>query len=178
MLKSIFTFLAVCFLATTIIAQDAPKYVGAKKCAGACHKKEKQGEQYKKWEEGPHSKAYINLKAADAEAVNNEACLKCHATAAGVDASLLEETFNIEDGVQCEACHGPGSEYKPMKIMKDREKSIEKGLVVWADEAAIKEMCLTCHDVANKTEGHPEPEEAFNFETMYPTVAHPIPEKK
>jgi hypothetical protein len=44
--------------------------LGAKKCAGACHKKEKQGEQYKKWQEGPHSKAYINLKAADAEAVN------------------------------------------------------------------------------------------------------------
>jgi cytochrome c peroxidase len=95
--------------------------------------------------------------------LTNDACLKCHATAAGVDAKLLEETFSIEDGVQCEACHGPGSEYKSMKVMKNRDKSIEAGLVVWADEAAIKEMCITCHDVANKTEGHPEPEEAFNL---------------
>lgn len=177
MLKSIILFICVVFLSSTIIAQDAPQYIGAKKCAGACHKKEKQGEQLKKWEESPHSQAYVNLKAADAEAVTNNDCLKCHATAAGVDAKLIADSFSIEDGVQCEACHGPGSEYKSMKVMKKIDDAVAAGLVVWEDDKAIEAMCLTCHDTANKTEDHPAPEKAFNFAEMYKTIAHPKPEK-
>ena len=57
-------------------------------------------------------------------------CLKCHATGASADMP----------GVQCESCHGPGSDYKSMKVMKDHEASLAAGLVI-PDEAT----CLTCH---------------------------------
>ena len=64
-----------------------------------------------------------------------------------------------------------------MKVMKKQEDAIAKGLVVWADDAAIEAMCLTCHDVANKGEGHAKPKKEFNFAEMYKTIAHPKPEK-
>jgi YVTN family beta-propeller protein len=36
-------------------------------------------------------------------------CLGCHATAADVGPRWTEATFDVTDGVQCEACHGAGS---------------------------------------------------------------------
>ncbi len=35
-------------------------------------------------------------------------CLSCHSTAADEGARWTTETFRFENGVQCEACHGPG----------------------------------------------------------------------
>ena len=50
-------------------------------------------------------------------------CLKCHVLGKDIDPAELESTFNKEDGVQCETCHGPGSEYKKLTIMKDKQKA-------------------------------------------------------
>jgi hypothetical protein len=60
-----------------------------------------------------------------------DACLQCHAT--NHDAAM--------PGVQCEACHGPGSEYKSLSIMKDKEKAIAAGLVL-----PTQETCNKCHN--------------------------------
>ena len=38
------------------------------------------------------------------------------------------EGFHLEDGLQCEACHGPGSEYAPEEIMKDQTQAMTHGL--------------------------------------------------
>jgi len=43
-------------------------------------------------------------------------------------------------GVQCEACHGPGADYKKMSVMKDLEKAKANGLVV-----ANQTTCDGCH---------------------------------
>jgi nitrate/TMAO reductase-like tetraheme cytochrome c subunit len=86
-----------------------------------------------------HAKAFERLEAEDQA---NEECLTCHAT--GKSAEM--------PGVQCEACHGPGSDYKGMKVMKDPEASLAAGLVI-PDEAS----CLTCHTGAP----HEQPE--FDF---------------
>lgn len=166
-------------LAFTNDKQDDEKkygFIGAKKC-GMCHKKEKDGAQLQKWEESAHAKAYENLKAADAEAVKNDACLKCHATGAGSDPELNDKKFSVEEGVSCEACHGPGSEYKSMKIMKDQQKSIENGLIVWEDDKAIEKMCLDCHGMDAKSAAY-EAHEAkeFKFEEMYGKIKHNKPE--
>jgi hypothetical protein len=77
--------------------------------------------------------------------------LGCHAT--GASAEL--------PGVQCEACHGPGSEYKSMKVMKDREASIAAGLIV-PDEAT----CRGCHEKA------PHEVPAFDYASMKDTGVH------
>ena len=42
--------------------------------------------------------------------------------------------------LDCEGCHGPGSAYKTMAVMKDPAKARDAGLVMPA-----KEFCATCH---------------------------------
>ena len=77
--------------------------------------------------------------------VESPECLRCHAT--GWDLSeeqrtqFLKPAFKIEDGVQCETCHGPGEDYKTLKIMKDRSLALKAGLMI-GDE----KLCLTCHN--------------------------------
>ncbi|MBU1097399.1 MAG: cytochrome c family protein [Bacteroidetes bacterium] len=149
-------------------------YIGSAKC-GMCHKKDDDGAQLKIWEASAHAKAYKNFVAKDAANAKNESCLKCHATGAGSDPKLNDAKFSIEDGVQCEACHGAGSEYKSMKVMKDQKASIEAGLIVFADDKAIETQCLTCHDNKNKPEKHVKGD--FKFEEMYKKIKHNKPAK-
>ena len=42
--------------------------------------------------------------------------------------------------LDCEGCHGPGSEYKAIAVMKDSAKARAAGLVIPA-----KGFCVTCH---------------------------------
>jgi len=103
---------------------DEPTYVGASKCK-ICHKVE-----YASWETLPHAKAFDRLKP---EEQSKAECLTCHAT--GNNAEL--------PGVQCEACHGEGSGYKSIKIMKDPDAANAAGLL-HPDEAT----CKRCHENA------------------------------
>ena len=149
------------------------KYIGASGCK-MCHTAKKRGEQYPIWSKGPHAKAYETLageeskKRAKELGIDNpqksEKCLPCHVTAYGVPEELLGPKFAIEEGVSCEACHGPGSEYKKMNIMKSRELSLKNGLVL-ADE----KKCLECHNEKNP---FPKP---FKFEEYVKKIAHPTP---
>ncbi len=140
-------FLLIAFFSSALYGQDAKahKFIGAKKC-GMCHKKAKVGEQLKIWKESQHAKAYKTLQteAADkiaaekgfkTKAVETDECLACHTLGSNVDASLFDKKFKIEDGVQCETCHGAGSAYKAKKVMKSREESVKKGLIVFENEA-------------------------------------------
>ncbi|MCB1125309.1 MAG: cytochrome C554, partial [Verrucomicrobiae bacterium] len=47
-------------------------------------------------------------------------CLECHTTGHGQPGTDFLESFDPRDGVQCEACHGPGSDYSPEQTMKDK----------------------------------------------------------
>ncbi|NIS60988.1 MAG: hypothetical protein GTO13_09890 [Proteobacteria bacterium] len=64
------------------------QFVGATNCS-QCHTA-----TYDDWLDTPHALARANLPSADRD---NPVCLQCHNT-----------TQNPLDGVQCEACHGPG----------------------------------------------------------------------
>ena len=163
------------------MADDKPHgFIGSKKC-GMCHKKEADGAQLKVWQESKHAKATEVLKTEDADklaggkAIENADCLKCHATGAGSDAKLNDKKFTT-DGVQCEACHGAGKDYKSKKTMQDQAKAVAGGLQVWADDKAKEKMCLTCHDVKNQPKGHNKAE--WKFTEMYLTIKHTKPEAK
>lgn len=157
-------------------------YIGVKKC-GMCHKSAKQGEQLKVWEGSQHAKAYETLKSEQAAAIAKEKglevpayeaaeCLKCHVTEFGVDESLLDASYEGKMGVQCESCHGPGSAYKKMSIMKDREQAIANGLNALAvSDGSAKKLCVTCHNEESPTYTE------FNFDEMWSKIAHPIPAK-
>ena len=140
-------------------------YVGSAKCE-MCHKTAKQGEQYPKWESRKHSKSFAVLstdaaKELAADAPDNPECLKCHAPLAAKNAELKAE------GVGCEACHGPGSDYKKMSTMKDHAQAVAAGMTDYKSEDDIKKQCLTCHENA-----HDKP---FDFATAWEKVKHPVP---
>ena len=100
-----------------------PTYMGAEKCGKLCHKIE-----YNSWLTTKHAKAFSALSPADQA---KSECVQCHIT--GGTKSL--------PGVQCELCHGPGSEYKSLTIMKSREKSLAAGLIL-----PTEKVCLGCHN--------------------------------
>lgn len=157
-------------------AQNAKKefkYVGSTKCK-TCHNAAKNGEQYKVWQNSKHSKAYEDLKGESAkkkakivgvdDPLKSEKCLSCHSPVYGK--KNVESSFKIEEGVGCEACHGPGSDYKKMSIMKEKAKAAAAGLIL-PDE----KTCANCHKQDNP--GH---EGKFTtFAKEYPKIAHKIP---
>jgi hypothetical protein len=99
-------------------------YVGAKKCK-MCHRVE-----FTSWQKTKHAKATDVAKASTDRKFGAE-CLKCHATNA--DENMA--------GVQCEMCHGPGSAYKKMSVMKDLAKAKANGLVM-----PTQKTCNRCHN--------------------------------
>ncbi len=160
-------------------AQNGHSFIGVDGCA-MCHKTEKQGNQLSIWKESKHSKAYETLKTEKANqiaaekgfktaAVETAECLKCHASGYNVDASLLGKKFKVEDGVQCETCHGAGSDYKDMKIMKDKDLAIKNGLVM---HDKLESFCIGCHNVESPTFVD------FNLDESWNKIKHNIPAAK
>ena len=141
-MRSRLLFVGFVSLVLVVSAAAAADYIGAAKCK-MCHKV-----QYESWETLAHASAFDRL--SDEEKGNAE-CLECHAT--GGKAEL--------PGVQCESCHGPGSDYKGMKVMKDHDASVAAGLVL-PDEAT----CKRCH------EGAPHDVAAFDFEARQEKGVH------
>jgi hypothetical protein len=162
-------------------------FVGAKKCK-TCHKKEAIGNQYGVWLDSQHAKAFETLAgeqaaewAAEAgvdDPQTNEKCVKCHVTAYGVSAERLATSFKQADGVQCEACHGAGKDYRKKKIMVDRDVATSKGLISPPKE----EHCTNCHNdesPAWKPDRYTLEDgtkTGFDFEQAKEAIAHPVPE--
>jgi hypothetical protein len=156
------------------------KYIGVKKCK-TCHQKELIGDQHAEWEKSKHSKAYETLKGeeaakfAEAAGVTGPAheakqCLECHVTAYGADASaFLKGPLKVENGVQCESCHGPGSGYKKKKVMADHALSVAGGLQEPGKNEAV---CVACHNDKSPTW---DPAKGFDYEASKKVIAHPIP---
>lgn len=157
--KNLLFLLGLTLLFSTSISAQNFKYIGATKCK-MCHNKAPKGEQFNKWEAGPHAKAMESLKGDEAK---DPKCLKCHSTAASVDPSLVA-TIKVEEGVSCESCHGPGSVYKSAAIMKNQKLSLAKGLIL-PDEA----VCKTCH---NEESPHYK---GFNYEEYVAKISHDDP---
>lgn len=151
----------IAFLGSSNLSAQDFEYVGAKKCK-MCHNKPAKGAQYTQWTGSAHSKAMESLNAEEAK---NPACIKCHSTVGHVDADLIA-TLKISDGVSCESCHGPGSKYFPNAIMKSREKSMAKGLIL-----PTEEVCVTCHNSES------EYFKGFDFKEYMAKIAHPNPAK-
>ncbi len=159
------------------------KYVGAAGCK-TCHKTKKSGNQYGIWMESKHAKAYETLKSEEAAKIAQEKgldkpayeapeCLKCHVTAYDVDKALLGRKYKMEDGVQCESCHGPGSAYKKKKIMKDRQLAIANGLnPILVEDGTAEKQCKTCHNEESPTF------KGFNFKERWEQIKHPVPAKQ
>ncbi|MHC4582964.1 MAG: multiheme c-type cytochrome [Planctomycetota bacterium] len=159
--------------------QKHPVYVGVKVCA-KCHQGKAIGHQFSKWLTSKHARAYAVLakpqakKIAELSGIPQEpqespTCLGCHATGAHVEDWEKDETFYIEDGVQCEKCHGPGSEYMDPAVMMDRQASLKAGLII-----PTTDDCLGCHQVkGSHVAVHKLPK--LDIKQALSDIAHPTP---
>jgi hypothetical protein len=158
-------------------ADDAPdyNYVGVAGCQ-MCHRSPAKGNQFGAWQERQHSKAYATLASAQSKEIaaakgiadpqKAEACLKCHVTAAALPAARKAATYKVEDGVGCESCHGPGSAFKAITVMRDPAQARANGL--WDIK---EETCKGCHNPESPTYIE------FNYAEALKIVAHPDPSK-
>ena len=148
------------------------KYVGVGKCR-VCHMNAKLGgDNYNAWKESPHAKAFETLASDKAKAKakelnianpqTSERCVKCHVTAYGVPPAQVLAGVKNEDGIGCERCHGPGSDYLPNEVMRDKKVAAAKGLV-----AVDEKVCRSCH---NEESPFYKP---FDFKSFMAKIAHP-----
>jgi hypothetical protein len=131
LMGAIFIFLMILFVTPMMAEEEEEKakheYIGAKKCK-ICHKKDGV---FESWSATPHATAWDKL--TDEQKASDE-FKKYYTTGTDAKGEVLE-------GVQCEACHGPGSDYKKKSIMEDRKLSIENGLII-----PTEETCKGCHN--------------------------------
>jgi len=173
-----FTVIFVFMLGSaSLMAQSKSKFVGANACK-ACHLLPKSGAAFKIWQGSAHANAFATLatpaakeiaqKKGIADPQKDQACLKCHDTAAGVAAAQLAPTFKAGEGVGCESCHGAGSEYKTMSVMKDIDAGKVKGETVGLVKGDEK-LCVKCHNSESPTF------KGFNYAEYSKKIAHPTP---
>lgn len=174
-----YSLITLLMVFSTLIIAQSHKYVGVSVCA-TCHKTEKSGNQLSIWSNSAHAKALETLKSEKSkeivtkmgmktEAYESPECLKCHTTGYGYATEMFDAKFKAEDGVQCESCHGAGSDYKVMKVMKNREESIKNGMTnILVSDGSAEKLCLTCHNDESPTF------QGFNFEESWNTIKHPV----
>ncbi len=153
-----FIALLLLVLGNSVFPNDSAKYSGFTKCK-ACHMP-----QFKIWDQSLHKTAFEKLSA---EEQAKEECAVCHITGNEMQA---EGTANLH-GVQCEACHGPGSLYRKLSIMSkskytadpeaQRKLAIDAGLIL-PDEST----CRSCHNEKSPNF------KGFNYEEAKEKIRH------
>jgi len=120
------------------------KYLGVQNCAN-CHQ-----EDWDSYMKTGHSKAWQTLVSKGQ--TSNPECVGCHVTGwdflNGFDPTVSANGRNTLFNVQCEACHGYGTEH-------ERDGA-------WT--AAAKQSCEGCHT--------PEFDPDFDYATDWAKVAH------
>jgi hypothetical protein len=153
---------------------DAPRYVGSNVCLD-CHTGADQGAQDIHWMQSRHAHAYWRLGSdwslylarlrphyQDLEdPIADDRCLLCHVTGSQDPDSLFEVSYRMQEGVGCEACHGPGSRYATADVMTDREAFLANG-----GRIPNAETCRTCHRNSDN----------FDWAEYWPKIAHPKPQ--
>lgn len=145
-------------------------YVGTSACA-ACHQAGPGGGPAGHWIASRHSRSFHTLSTdqakllaasreeySDIEDPSREPrCLMCHLTAAQNPLAQWQSGSRPEnEGVGCEACHGPGSAYMAPETMSDRSTFLANGGRI-PDELT----CRECHR-----------DEAFNFLERLNRIRH------
>ncbi len=98
----------------------------------------------------------------DAMLKGNQTCMTCHGTIVSG-----KESREVEDGVSCESCHGPGSGYKDPHSEGDRNlgvqrpgyiKGLQLGMVELKNVDKRGTACVKCHYITDQkliSAGHP-----------------------
>jgi hypothetical protein len=158
-------------------------YVGVASCANSgCHGSTQplnsthilQNEYYTWLSNDRHAQAY-NVLFSDrsarvarnmrlkGKAYQETVCLDCHTT--NLPARAVSGKVDLEDGVQCETCHGPASGWRAEHTMAGwtHEQSVARGMIDLHSLPTRASGCLSCHLGNDKKEvdheliasGHP-----------------------
>jgi hypothetical protein len=106
-------------------SDDGFSAIGSAACR-TCHRA-----LYEEWRQSPHGKS---AEVMTFEQSFDSTCTPCHIPDEGV----------FDNGVGCEACHGPGSAYADLDVMIDPFKREAAGL------QTARDNCAYCHNP-----GHP-----------------------
>lgn len=126
------------------------RYVGNDKCR-LCHRDFFIG---RKQDHHDHAMSYLSTS----EYRDNPKCLVCHSTGFGVPSGFVsvEKTPRLMN-VQCEGCHGPGSNHLKIASMK----KTGGGFLAGSDRPdRLKAMCKSCH-TARWNRSYTDFEEAY-----------------
>jgi hypothetical protein len=174
---AVFAAAGIAFAAGDAAAQATNQYLGAAKCK-PCHNSAKKGAQYKTWSDSKHAHAFLELASPKALEIATKAgikdpqkapeCLQCHVTGAGEPKDHFAASFSDSAGVQCESCHGAGSNYYKMATMKEirthKSEPAKYGL-----NMPTKQTCAKCHN--EKATGG----KFIEWPADSAKIAHPIP---
>ena len=126
---------------------DGASFVGEKSCK-KCHLKQHRG-----WKKMAHFGAWENLPEKYRDPAQKDesgvACISCHVTGFGMGDKAgfvdVEKSAHLL-GVQCEACHGPGSKHieaaKAIMAEKRKKFNADEKKFILAKSAA----CANCHN--------------------------------
>lgn len=149
--------------ATVPPADTGPKYTGPGACSSAsCHGSVQPRSQnsilqneYATWTVfDKHAKATAVLTNEVSKGIGrilglrpetSAKCLDCHSSSAPPEQQA--RTFDSQDGISCESCHGPASNWLGPHTTKGwtHPRSIELGMVDMRDPIKCTETCLSCH---------------------------------
>lgn len=158
-----------------------PYFVGNQECA-QCHQGAGMGYQQSLWWLSKHAKAYASLAMPEAKKIarlsgipvepqQSPVCLGCHSTSAESEDWEREDGFRLQHGVQCEKCHGAGSEYMDESVMRSREASLAAGLII-----PTKDDCMVCHIEKGSHDAVLGPAN-FDIDRAWEQIAHPTPRR-
>lgn len=143
---------------------DKDIHMGVFSCAGStCHGAAQPWKnvnilqnEYVTWQRrDKHAKAYEVLLNQDSKRIARnlglksaetaDICLDCHAD--NVSANRRHRTFQLSDGVSCEACHGGAGRWVGTHIAANasHENNIKNGLFPTANPVSRAKLCLGCH---------------------------------
>jgi len=130
------------------LGSEQEHFLGNNNCK-TCHT-----EIYNQWRQTDHARAHTALRAGSMD--GEPECLACHATGYRHHNGFDEVKNTSLTQVQCEACHGYGTEHR-------RDGSMLE---------AARESCTMCHD-NEKRPCHEEGRDApFDFDVFWEEIAH------
>ena len=143
-----------------VYAQEPQKpveatYVGVAQCK-ECHEV-----LVKQWERTAHAKAWERVLIKNGQ--GDPECVKCHVTAFNEGGYKMDDTGAAKfEAVQCEACHGPGSQHILLARGEYRNPGDVKGTgLETPSEKTCKKMC------------HANPHfKIFTIEEYWPLIDH------
>ncbi len=140
---AVLSIVVLSFSALGLLAlpDDSSTFVGGKKCK-KCHIK-----QHKTWADTKHANSFHCIEGDD---MKKPDCIRCHTTGYGMGGFVsMEETPHLVN-IQCEQCHGKGSEHVTV-MTKLRKEKVDKA--EYPEDKLINRKpsgCSECHNPHKK----------------------------